>query len=56
MGTHCFLDKDRRCAEDCKAFNDRNKSCRILERQGILTQFMKQLMSWLGQGDIPRIK
>jgi hypothetical protein len=51
----CFLDKDRICGEDCKALNKKTKGCRILERQGLLARFMKQLMAYLSQGEIPRI-
>lgn len=53
---YCFLDKDRVCEKTCKAFNEKTSGCKLLERSALVSRMFKQLMHWVGQSDVPRIK
>ncbi len=55
-GSVCFMDSQRICGSDCKAFNKKTEDCKLLERSSTVSRALKQMMSWLAQADPPRIR
>lgn len=48
---NCFLDKTRVCAEECKAYSEKDKDCRLLRSLILLSSTLSAGAKWLPHRD-----
>ncbi len=53
-GSLCFLDKQRECGPDCKAFTLKEE-CRVLKDFRAISHSLRTAASWITRGTTPKV-